>query len=241
MSDKDDGKVGGAHRDGRTRHVLAGILIALAAALIAACLVLAVQLRGSIERIEAQAAVASEAGTELGDGISQLLGALSGSGEAMPDTGALVSQADTLDGAVASIQDELAGSIWGLVARLPSVGSDVSLARDLVDDARDLTQALPPAMGEIDQLASDNAFSDGGLPTLGGLRSDLETTRELIGSIEGVRDAAKDAQGKIESLGEPATPQLADAKSRILEVLGEVNAAFDEHADALDAVEWLGA
>ncbi len=231
---------------GHGGRVVAAIVTVLVVAVLACVAVVGFAAKASVDRMTTQANAAIDAATRLQQGIGDELAALgvnvavSTRGDSAGGAVDVAAEASALDDATTAIASELEGWPWNLIGSLPYVGSDVTFARSLVADAREVTATLPAAATHFQQVASGGALLGGGELSADAVADDIQHVRELIGALQATRDASAAAAAEMRALPDAHVAQLNEGRDQLAAALDSLNATFDEYAEQLDAVAGLG-
>lgn len=199
---------GGHHHHHHHKHLALKIVLAVLAVVIVAGGVVGFQVYQSVKQVKADAQTVVATGKELANKIKG------------GDTTGLSADAAKISQTVSKMREETDGPIWQALSHVPAYGSDVAAARELLGVLDDVSaNALVPAANNLDGVTMKSLVVDGGI--------DVETLQTLVNTLSSVSEPIKDAQTRVDAIGDTHIQQVTDLVSTAKSSLDAASTGID--------------
>lgn len=199
---------GGHHHHHHHKHLALKIVLAVLAVVIVAGGVVGFQVYQSVKQAKADAQTVAATGKELANKIKT------------GDTTGLSADAAKISQTVSKMREETDGPIWQALSHVPTYGSDVAAARELLGVLDDVSaNALVPAANNLDGVTMKSLVVDGGI--------DVETLQTLVNTLSSVSEPIKDAQTRVDAIGDTHIQQVTDLVSTAKSSLDAASTGID--------------
>lgn len=132
----------------------------------------------------------------------------------------LPDDAADLDALCADIKAETDGSLWQAASYIPVVGGDVRAARELVSTLSEVSgAALVPMADELAQATPGKLFADGAV--------NVSAVCAVVDTLADSAEVLEAANDRIQALGEPVIPQVAELVDTAKEGFAVLSGAVD--------------
>lgn len=206
--DSDRYTSGGHHHHHHHKHLALKIVLAVLAVVIVAGGVVGFQVYQSVKKVKADAQTVVATGKELANKIKG------------GDTTGLSADAAKISQTVSKMREETDGPIWQALSHVPAYGSDVAAARELLGVLDDVSaNALVPAANNLDGVTMKSLVVDGGI--------DVETLQTLVNTLSSVSEPIKDAQTRVDAIGDTHIQQVTDLVSTAKSSLDAASTGID--------------